>query len=303
MFVRNVDTHIRRALDYHAQNLAKTTELDCCVLSYVGQIHPAFLQNYLETIEDLAAKRDASPSPITYPERIAIILSTPGGIVETVEKMVEIVRHHFKEVFFIVPSQAMSAGTIFCMSGDKIFMDYSSSLGPIDPQVQNPEGRFVPALGYIDKVEELITKSRNGLITDAELVMLKMLDLATLRRFEQARDLSCSLLKDWLVRFKFKDWTKHRSTNPGTDVSPEEKHKRAEEIAQCLSDNKTWHSHGRLIGIDKLRRALKLEIEDYTENIDFRRCVRTYSDLLEEYVQQQQLPFFMHISTGGDIHG
>ena len=31
----------------------------------------------------------------------------------------------------------MSAGTIWCMSADKIFMDYSSSLGPIDPAGDN----------------------------------------------------------------------------------------------------------------------------------------------------------------------
>ena len=47
----------------------------------------------------------------------------------------------------------MSAGTILCMSGDKIFMDYASILGPIDPQVPTPDtGDYVPALGYLDKV-------------------------------------------------------------------------------------------------------------------------------------------------------
>ena len=63
------------------------------------------------------------------------------------------------EVHFVVPNAAMSAGTIFCMSGDKIYMDYSSSLGPIDPQVPAHDGRLVPALGYIDKVNEFIEKA------------------------------------------------------------------------------------------------------------------------------------------------
>jgi len=54
----------------------------------------------------------------------------------------------------------MSAGTIFCMAADRIYMDYSSALGPIDPQVPDRENRvLVPALGYLDKVEELIKKS------------------------------------------------------------------------------------------------------------------------------------------------
>lgn len=33
------------------------------------------------------------------------------------------------------------------MSGDKIFMDFFSVLGPVDPQVQNKDGKWVPALG------------------------------------------------------------------------------------------------------------------------------------------------------------
>ncbi|MCV5791938.1 serine dehydrogenasease, partial [Escherichia coli] len=66
------------------------------------------------------------------------------------------------------------------MSGDKIYMNYASSLGPIDPQVQSSDGKWVPALGYLDKVEEMITKSREGTITQAELMMLSQLDLAHL---------------------------------------------------------------------------------------------------------------------------
>ena len=54
------------------------------------------------------------------------------------------------------------------MSGDRIYMDYTSSLGPIDPQIHNGK-EFVPALGYLDKVEKMIQKSAEGKLTDAEL--------------------------------------------------------------------------------------------------------------------------------------
>ncbi len=64
------------------------------------------------------------------------------------------------------------------MSGVKIFMDYSSSLGPIDPQVYNGTN-WVPALGYLDKVEELIDKSVKGTLSQAELVMLTQQDLVS----------------------------------------------------------------------------------------------------------------------------
>ncbi len=70
---------------------------------------------------------------------MVFFIHTGGGVAETVERMVQIMRQHYNEIWFVVPDLAMSARTILCMSGDKIYMDYSSALGPIDPQVPNNE--------------------------------------------------------------------------------------------------------------------------------------------------------------------
>lgn len=116
---------------------------------------------------------------------------------------------------------------------------------------------WVPALGYLDKVEELLEKARNNSLTDAEFLILQGLDLALLRRYEQARDLTVTLLKKWLVQYKFRTWATHR-TDParlGQPVTADEKRVRAEEIAKLLGDNKLWLSHGRMIGPDTLRRS------------------------------------------------
>ena len=123
---------------------------DADVIFYYGQIADSLERTFRDFIEDLK-------SDTIQDGNLCIILNTPGGSAETVEKLVKIIRHHYQEVYFIVPDAAYSAGTIFCMSGDKIFMDYSSSLGPIDPQVFNGKN-WVPALGYLDKVEEMISK-------------------------------------------------------------------------------------------------------------------------------------------------
>jgi hypothetical protein len=96
------------------------------------------------------------------------------------------------------------------MSGDKIYMDYSSSLGPIDPQVWNGK-QWVPALGYLNKVEEFLQKERDGKLTRAEFLILQSQDLAMLSQCEQAKALTITLLKKWLVEYKFKDWNKHRT--------------------------------------------------------------------------------------------
>lgn len=285
--MKQLDTVISRALDEKRDALAKAFSAD--VLAYYGEISSAFLPYFRSCLEAAVKVRESDVA-------LAIVLNTPGGEVEAVEKMVEMVRHFYKEVFFIIPNMAMSAGTIFCMSGDKIYMDYSSSLGPIDPQVQSKEGKWVPALGYLDKFNEFIEKSAKGTLTGVEFAAAQNQDLAELRRYEQARDLSVSLLKDWLIKYKFRTWTHHRTdqARKGQSVTDEEKEQRANQIANDLGDNKRWHSHSRMIGINILRDELRLEIEDYGNDNDLRTAINSYHDLLVDYMTRQKWSLFMH---------
>ncbi len=66
-------------------------------------------------------------------DMLTIQLDTEGGSVDPVEKTVEVLRHHYEHIDFIIPGQAMSAGTVFALSADNIYMNYFSQLGPIDP--------------------------------------------------------------------------------------------------------------------------------------------------------------------------
>lgn len=281
-----VDIAIKEVLSNNLKRLEDHLNSD--VIFYYGSIEPAIEKPFRDFIE--ALKEDNIQH-----NKLSIILNTPGGSGETVEKMVAITRHHYKEVDFIVPDYAMSAGTIFCMSGDKIWMDYSSSLGPIDPQVFNGNN-WVPALGYLDKVDEFIKKSKDNTLTQAEFMMLKDQDLAMLKSYEQARDLTVSLLKEWLVKYKFKNWDIHESTKKilGTQVTIKEKQARAEDIARILGDNKIWHSHGRSIGIHTLKKVLQLKIEDYSNNDDLKPLIREYNDTICDYVVKSGLKLFLH---------
>ena len=258
------------------------------VTFYCGEIHPYFEKTFRDFIEKRKEADNAT-------DRLVIFLNSPGGSAETVEKMVTIIRFHYKEVYFVVPDYAMSAGTIFCMSGNKIYMDYSSSLGPIDPQVYNGK-EYVPALGYLDQVEKLLEKARDKTISEAEFLILQNQDLATLSRYEQAKNLTITLLKKWLVEYKFCNWTEHLTTpeKVGTPVTTEEKEERAEEIARFLGDNKLWHSHGGMIGINTLRTLLRMQIEDYSEDKELKHLIRSYNDLIVEYIRRNNLQFYLH---------
>lgn len=284
------DAHFEEGLKKRLAKLERHFEADG--IFYYGYIFPGVETFFRPFIEELKADKNSK-------ERLIVFLNTPGGSAETVEKLVDIIRFHYQEVFFVVPDEAMSAGTIFCMAGDKIYMDYTSSLGPIDPQVQSANGEWVPALGYLDQVEKLIAKDATGGLTDAELIILQNQDLAMLNQFEQAKNLTITLLKKWLVEYKFKDWTHHQTTPQikGQPVTKQEKEQRAEEIANLLSDNKTWHSHGRKIGSATLNQFVRLKIEDYSNITEVRTMIRAYNDLLTDYLRHHDFKIFLHSRT------
>ena len=258
------------------------SHLNADVFTYFGEIVNGVERDVKDIIEDLA--KDEDKHDVIY-----IVLITPGGSLPPVQRMVDIFRHFYKEVNFIIPDYAYSAGTIWCMSGDNIYMNYFSTLGPIDPQVQNKDGKLVAALGYLDKINELLEKAQNNKLSQAEFLILKDFDLAELRSYEQAKELAVDMLKIWLTSYKFKDWTTH---SDGTVVSVEEKQERAIEIANKLSDNNIWKSHGRPIGIKTLRDELQLKIIDFGEDEELNDIICKYYDGLTEYIRGHKYRVF-----------
>lgn len=237
--------------------------------------------------------RDAVEMNGSPKDKLAIVLQTPGGVVEIVERMVGVIRNFYTEVIVIVPDAAMSAGTVFALSADNIMMDYFSRLGPIDPQIFK-DGKLVPALAYLNQYQKLNKKAEEGNLTTAEYAMLEKLDLAELYQFEQARELSVELLITWLSQYKFKDWETTETRE--IPVTEDMKRERAKEIAHLLNDPERWHSHGRGISIDTLRYELKLKIDDYSENgkEELSKCIRDYFDLLTDYLDRENLISFVH---------
>ncbi|MHC8948728.1 SDH family Clp fold serine proteinase [Sphingobacterium hungaricum] len=283
-----------KSLNEYAQTSLKEyiekieNNLNADVLVYYGPFVEGLQNSFARIVEELASDPNKKSS-------IFIVLTTTGGSAEVVERYVNILRHHYDEVNFIVPDYAYSAGTIFCMSGDNIYMDYLCILGPIDPQVINKDGKFVPALGYLDKINDLLEKARDGSISDSEFLILRDFDLAELRGYEQAKDLTIALLKKWLVKYKFKNWTVHRTNSSliGTVVTENQKEKRATEIADDLSNNNKWKSHARPINIHDLK-ELKLEIEDYSNKTELRDLIRDYYELMDDYVRINQTKIFIN---------
>jgi len=277
--MRPLDTLLREKLNNYLENIG--SQLNADSLSIVSPIVHGLDSRIQDAIE-MSSKRQ---------DRIVIILETPGGIVEVVERIVSVIRNFYEEVIVIVPNQAMSAGTVLALSADRIMMNYFSRLGPIDPQIVKDD-RLVPALSYLNQYEKLREKSARGELTTAEFALLRNLDLGELYQFEQARELSTELLVRWLSQYKFKDWSK--TETHGITVTEEMKHHRAEEIAKRLNDTDRWHSHARGIAIDTLKVELRLKIEDYSENEALNASITNYYNLLRDYMTREELTSFVH---------
>ncbi|SRR5713226_6886924 len=69
------------------------------------------------------------------PPTLDIILHSPGGLAESAERIVALLREKFTDIRFIIPHTAYSAATLIALSGNVVLMDDRSALGPIDPQV------------------------------------------------------------------------------------------------------------------------------------------------------------------------
>lgn len=275
-----VDRHTKSMLNIYLGKIEEA--LDADALTIFGPILFG-LENVVKDAVELFQNRRA---------RIAVVLDTPGGTVEVVERMVEVIRHHYDEVNFLIPNLAMSAGTVFVMAGNRIFMSYFSGLGPIDPQIVK-DGKLVPALAYLNQYERLCKKAVDGELNTVEYALLNQFDLGELYQFEQARELSHEFLIKWLSTYKFKDWDKHSST--GTPVTEEDKAQRAKEIAAALSDNERWHSHARMISRDTLVSdpKLRLKIEKLEDTPELLNALEEYFGLLRDYAGWAQYPSFV----------
>ncbi len=248
------------------------SELSADCLFYNGHIAFGADDRIRDAVEGLTKRR----------RKLVFILETSGGFAETARRISDALRHHYRDVDFLIPSHAMSAGTILALSGNAILMDYYSVLGPIDPQVASRDGRqLLPALGYLLRYEELLDKANRGEAGAAELQILLGFDQGELYAYRQARALSLALLEEWLAKYKFKNWTVTKTRK--LPVTNSMRKKRAIEIAEKLNDIGKWNSHGIGINMQRLRRDLKLYIDDFGRNRVLRTAVRNHHTLMLDY--------------------
>ena len=199
----NVDQLSHTFLNTFNEKVGEIMEADCIFIK--SGISSPLDDEFRVVVEHLCADKENKS------DHLVVLLETHGGYMETVERLVSVMRAHYDKVSFVIPNYAYSAGTVLALSGDSIYMDYYSVLGPIDPQYSDGK-QLLPGAGYLSKYNELIKTINNPKNkSDAELAYLvKSFDPAKLFHIEQAINHGVSLISEWLPKYKFKNWTHTR---------------------------------------------------------------------------------------------
>jgi ClpP class serine protease len=124
------------------------------------------------------------------------------------------------------------------MAADEILMEAASALGPIDAQIVW-QGKVFSAQALLEGMEKIKEDVvRTGSLNRAYVPILQNISPGELQGAQNAYDFARDLVRDWLVRYKFKDWTVHEGS--GQVVTPEQRADRARSIADALRDHGKW---------------------------------------------------------------
>lgn len=125
------------------------------------QIHPEILDFFADHLDSMFNGGC---------KKVSLILHSNGGVTLAGWALVNLIRMFCDEFEVIIPSKALSTGTLIAIGADKIVMTKQATLGPIDPSTNGPynpqypidgSGQTLPlsvesVAGYFDLAKELV---------------------------------------------------------------------------------------------------------------------------------------------------
>jgi len=219
-------------------------------------VPPLFLQINHEDVNGLMSVMYG----IDWGKPLTLILHTPGGVTNAIETIGEYLLSKFRRIDVIVPTMAMSAGTMLSLAADEIIMGRPSQLGPIDPQM--PIGqRSVSARAIVDQFET----ARGEVLADQRAAhlwapVLQALGPALLVEARNALDYSEKMVARWMEKRVFAG---------------------RQDAAQCAAKTASWFnasqqhkSHGQRIDRDEAR-TQNLNVTDLESDQQLQELVLT----------------------------
>ncbi len=132
---------------------------------------------------------------------VDVLLHSPGGSPDATERLVKLLRSHFKEVDFLIPHSAYSAATMLALSGNNIILHPSAILSPIDPQINGIPARMIK--NSFEKIRKIIEKEGPEALLPY-IPLIEKYSLNLLELCEDAESLSKQLVSSWLKEYMFK---------------------------------------------------------------------------------------------------
>lgn len=180
-----------------------------------------------------------------------LILHSPGGDPTAAASLVSYMRQKYDDVRVFVPLAAMSAATMWALAADRIVMGKHSQLGPIDPQLQMPQG-MVPAAALRKQFEEAQREcAADPTKLSGWLPTLQQYFPGLLEICKDAEKLGKTLVAQWLKEYMF-----------GGLPNAEEL---AVAAADYFADTEIHIAHSRGIMRDDLR-TLSLVVDDLEDD-------------------------------------
>lgn len=185
-----------------------------------------------------------------FSKGLLLVLHTPGGMAEAAQTIVDYLRSKFSAIDVLVPTYAMSAGTMIALGCDRIIMGRQSQLGPTDPQLIVGNRPF-SAHSIVEQFEEAKAQiSGNPVLAHAWAPVLRSFGPALLQEARKSISYGQTLVRDWLQRYMFSE-----RPDPAALAST---------VAAHFGGNQHG-SHGRRIDRDEARRQ-QLEVIDLEDD-------------------------------------
>ncbi len=194
---------------------------------------------------------------------LLLMLHTPGGLAEAAQTIVAYLRSNFEEIDALVPTYAMSAGTMVALGCDRIIMGPQSQLGPTDPQLI-ASGRAVSAHSIVSQFEQAKAEIvGNPVLAHAWAPVLQSYGPALLQEARRALDYGKRVVREWLEQHML--------------AGQEEATEKAKAVAEHFSSDEHGQ-HGRRIDREEAR-AVGVEIVDLEQDQKRQDAVLTVYNL------------------------
>jgi len=137
---------------------------------------------------------------------LTLLLHTPGGQLSAVETVAAYLHSKFPCIEVIVPTYAMSAGTMLCLAANRVVMGRQSQLGPTDPQMVVGPSQMVSACAIVDQFERAKADIEKDLrMAHLWAPILQSLGPALLQEANRVLDYAETMVARWLQSHMFKD--------------------------------------------------------------------------------------------------